>query len=84
MQVSELAEELNISSKVVLEKLKACNIHARPGFPRMSRFPVLEQRYPNPIAERVEKRGISLPSAANLTEEDIDIVCKSLLDSIKQ
>lgn len=77
-----LEDEISISRDEVLNKLKTLNIHCRPGFPRMSRFPVFEQRFSNPVAEKVEKRGISLASAANLTEEDIDYVCDSLLKII--
>ena len=64
----------------ILAGLKALNIHARPAFPRMSRFPVFEQRFQNPVAARVEQQGISLPSAGNMTKEDVHFVCKSLLD----
>ncbi len=49
----------------------------------MSRFPVFEQRYANPVAKKVEDRGISLASAANLKEEDIDLVCKVLIEAVK-
>lgn len=63
----------------ILEKLRELNIHARPGFPRMSRFPLYRQRFENPVARSVEEQGISLPSAANLTAEDVDYVCDSLL-----
>lgn len=66
----------------ILAGLKQLNIHARPGFPRMSRFPVFEQRYENPVAKNVEERGISLPSAANLDEGDIEFVCQSLINLI--
>jgi len=78
-----LQDGLSLSRDEVLKKLKALNIHCRPGFPRMSRFPVFEARYPNPQAEKVEKRGISLPSAGNLTREDLDFVCDSLLEIIE-
>jgi perosamine synthetase len=78
-----LGDEITILRDEVLEKLKALNIHCRPGFPRMSRFPVFEQQFPNPVAEKVEKKGISLASAANLTEEDIYFVCDSLINIIK-
>lgn len=74
-----LEDNISISRDDVLKKLKDLNIHCRPGFPRMSRFPVFEQRFPNPEAEKVEKRGISLASAANLTEGDVDFVCSSLI-----
>ncbi len=63
----------------ILMHLREDNIHARPGFPQMSRFPAHEQRFPTPNTQRVSEAGISLPSAANLTEEDIDFVCKQLL-----
>lgn len=63
----------------ILARLKDLNIHARPGFPRMSLFPVFNQRFENPVAKSVEQRGISLPSAANLTEADIDFVCQNLI-----
>ncbi len=78
-----LGDEISISRNEILEKLKSMNIHCRPGFPRMSRFPVFEQRFPNPEAEKVEKRGISLASAANLTQKDIEFVCDSLISIIK-
>lgn len=63
----------------ILAGLREHNIHARPAFPRMSGFPVFERRFENPVTAMVEAQGISLPSAANLTEEDIDLVCDSLL-----
>lgn len=78
-----LEEGISVPRDEVLLKLKNLNIHCRPGFPRMSRFPVFEQRFSNPEAEKVEKRGISLASAGNLTEEDVDFVCNSLNKIIK-
>lgn len=77
-----LEDSISASRDVVLQKLKELNIHCRPGFPQMSRFPVLEQRFPNPVAKKVWERGISLASAANLVEEDIDFVCKNLIELI--
>lgn len=77
-----LEETIIVPRDEVIQKLKEKNIHCRPTFPRMSLFPMFKQRYPNPRAEKVEKRGISLPSAANLNEEDIDFVCKSLINTV--
>lgn len=67
----------------ILLGLKRENIHARPGFPQMSRFPVFEQRFPNPVALRVEERGISLPSALNMTQEDVAFVSDTLVDLLR-
>ena len=63
----------------ILQAFRDVNIHARPAFPRMSRFPVFEQRFENPVCKTVEEQGISLPSAANMTLEDVDFVCDNLL-----
>lgn len=74
-----LEKSVSVPRDNVLAGLIQQNIHARPSFPRMSRFPVFEQRFENPVAKLVEEQGISLPSAANLEEEDIDFVCKNII-----
>jgi len=63
----------------VLRNLKELNVHCRPSFPRMSQFPVFEERLANPVATLVAKQGVSLAAAANLTKEDIDFVCENLV-----
>jgi len=77
-----LESSIQVSRDEVLTKLDDLNVHCRPAFPRMSQFPEFEQRFPNPVAEEVEKRGISLSSAANLNEEDVDFVCRALKEII--
>ena len=77
-----LAEDTKTSRNEILTKFKELNIHARPGFPQMSRFPMYEQRFENPVAKRMDLFGLVLPSAANLTEEDVNYICDVLLDLI--
>jgi perosamine synthetase len=77
-----LEDTIKADRDVILKNFRDHNIHARPGFPQMSCFPVHSQRFPNPVAEKVAQRGISLPSAANLEEEDVDFVCRTLLNLI--
>ena len=74
-----LLDSIEADRDAVVKGLKELNVHCRPAFPRMSRFPMYEQRFENPVAAKVETRGISLPSAANLTEEDVDFVCRNLI-----
>lgn len=62
----------------IVDKLFTYNIHARCAFPQMSRFPMYTARYANTVAAEVAKYGINLPSAANLTKQDIEYVCKKL------
>ena len=77
-----LEDTIKVDRDVILRNFRDQNIHARPGFPQMSCFPVHGQRFPNPVAEKVAQRGISLPSAANLEEEDVDFVCRTLVNLI--
>ncbi len=74
-----LPRHMRLERDVILAKLKALNIHARPAFPRMSEFPLYApSRFPNPVATRVAAQGISLPSAGNLTKRDVFFVGKAL------
>ncbi|HEX6985622.1 MAG TPA: DegT/DnrJ/EryC1/StrS family aminotransferase, partial [Planctomycetaceae bacterium] len=77
-----LRDSVSADRDQVVRRLKELNVHCRPAFPRMSRFPMYERRFENPVASKVEARGISLPSAANLVEEDVDFVCRNLLELI--
>ncbi len=77
-----LNDEVNCNRDFLLLKLKEFNIHCRPGFPQMSHFPIFEQRFPNPVAKKAWGRGISLASAANLTQEDISLVCEKIIEII--
>lgn len=76
-------ENIKVPRVDILARLRELDIHGRPAFPRMSRFPMHVQRYPNPVATLVEERGMNLPAAMNLTEDDVDLVCSSLLDIIR-
>ena len=64
----------------IIKNLRNKNIHCRPGFPRMSEFPVFhsERRFSNEVAEEFEKHGLVLPSAANLSRKDAETVVEIL------
>jgi perosamine synthetase len=79
-----LQESIKTERDEVLRQFKDLNIHARPGFPRMSQMPMYEARFPNPEADKFWKRGVSLPGAANLNEEDVDFVCRALKEAVKR
>lgn len=80
-----LTDEIKIPAIEVVAKLKDLNIHCRTGFPQMSHFPIYENeiRFENPIAKRFFEKGIVLPAAHNIVEEDIDFLCKNLIEIIK-
>jgi perosamine synthetase len=76
-----LDERLGISRNDVIAGLKARHVDSRPFFPPMSSFPMFRSMAAeNPVAYRVSRNGINLPSGHNLTEEDVDTVCRALLD----
>lgn len=77
-----LEDSIRADRDAILKRFRELNVHCRPGFPQMSGFPVHERRFPNPVAGKVAKRGISLASAANVTREDVNFVCDTLLQLI--
>ena len=79
-----LGEKIKTERDKVIGKFRELNIHARPVFPRMSKFPAFEERFPNPEADKAWRRGISLPAAADLNEEDVDFVCRALIETIQK
>lgn len=77
-----LLKTKEVSRNQLVDELEKNNIYARVAFPRMSRFPMYTARFPNPVVAHVEKYGFNLPSAHNITEEDVDFVCKTVLKMI--
>lgn len=68
----------------VMKEMEACNIEMRPVFyPMHVMPPYFEKDGHYPVAEKLGGRGISLPSHALLTEEDVRYVCDCLLDTIE-
>ena len=78
-----LKDSVSVDRNRIVSQLKALNIHCRPAFPQLSRFPFYEARFPNPVAQNIARRGISLPSALNVEKEDIQFVAESLLGAIR-
>jgi perosamine synthetase len=80
-----LSDAIRLGRDEVIAGLKQRHIDSRPFFPPMSSFPMFQSRdRENPVAYRVSRRGINLPSGHNLTEEDIDRVCRALLEVLAQ
>lgn len=64
----------------VMEEMEACNIEMRPLFyPMHIMPPYYNEKVYCPIAEKISMRGISLPSHALLSENDIKYVCDNLI-----
>ena len=80
-----LAEEIGMDATVFAQRLKQRGIETRPFFLGLHEQPVfhrkglfLRERYP--IAERIARRGLYLPSGLALTLEQISEVCAAVHD----
>jgi perosamine synthetase len=73
----------SMSKADAIEKLKALDLPARPFFYPLSSLPAFKgaeeiYRPRNPVAYDISSRGINLPGALNITEEQIDRVCTGI------
>lgn len=79
-----LSDEVSKSRDEVMSKMEAANIEMRPVFYPMHIMPPHKEDVSYPVAEKLGARGISLPSHALLTEEDVTYVCNSLKSIIQE
>lgn len=81
-----LSKDLRISKQDFIDKLLKKNIMARPFFYPLSSIPAFKEKgydtkkhkLENPVSYDISSRGINLPSALNITEEEISYVCKEV------
>jgi perosamine synthetase len=73
-----LSEQARCTREQFFAELKKDNIDSRPAQPRISGFPMFQRRFPNLESARVEKQGVILPSAFNLTQDDVAFVCQRI------
>jgi perosamine synthetase len=67
-----------------MKELKNKGIDTRPFFYPCSMMPMYKQDgFVNPISYDIYKKGINLPSSANLNKEDIIIIRRMLIDVIE-
>lgn len=59
----------------LIEFLKKNEVDSRPVFPAISNYPMWPTMN-NPVANHIGQNAINLPSGHNLTEDQIDYVCK--------
>jgi perosamine synthetase len=78
-----LAQESNMNARLLAEELKKRGVETRPFFIGMHEQPVFHQRglfvgEQYPVAERISRRGLYLPSGLTLTEDQLEQVCNAL------
>ena len=82
-------ESYNFTNTALIEKLVPLGVPVRTVFYPLSSLPaypgareIYEPR--NPVAYKIYKKGINLPGAAIMTDEQLDYVCRSLKQVVKE
>jgi perosamine synthetase len=68
-----------IEKQELMDRLGEYGIQTRPFFYPLSDLPPLKADADTPVAHDIAPRAINLPSAHDLTEDDVDYVCSALL-----
>lgn len=69
-----LDKDFAITPKELMDKMDECGVRNRPFFKSISKFPMFTP-VETPVADRLAERGINLPCATMLSEDDVDFAC---------
>jgi perosamine synthetase len=69
-----------IDKQELMSRLGEYGIQTRPFFYPLSELPPLKADADTPVSMDISPRAINLPSAHDLTEEDVEFVCTALLE----
>jgi perosamine synthetase len=80
-------EETGLTADEFAHRLKARGVETRPFFLGMHEQPVLRERglfagESYPVAERIARQGLYLPSGLGLQESQIDRVCQAVREAL--
>ncbi|MBM3802746.1 MAG: DegT/DnrJ/EryC1/StrS aminotransferase family protein [Acidimicrobiia bacterium] len=62
----------------MLAKANEVGIGLRPFFYPLTRFPMFQELPQSPVAARVSRAGLNLPSFHDMTQEDMDVVIRAV------
>lgn len=83
-----LDERIQVSRDNLIGRLAERGVETRPVFYPMHSLPpyrhMVQEDDVFPVAERIGRSGISLPTWAGLKREDVEYVCKNLLEVIAE
>jgi len=70
--------EFGMDRDALMSRLRELGIETRPVFPVLHRQPIYDRAERLPVAEGISARGLSLPSAANLTPAEVVRVAEAV------
>jgi perosamine synthetase len=82
-------EKSGYNSKLLMDKFKEAGLPVRPFFYPLSHLPAFKPYLPNNFkknatAYSLSNKGICLPSALNLSEQQINLICNLLKEALKR
>jgi len=84
-----LADDVKYDATEFAQRLRSEGVETRPFFIGMHEQPVFQkrglfagERYP--VAERIARRGLYLPSGLTLTEAQLETVCRAVKKVLEQ
>lgn len=72
-------EKYGCDRDTLMARLREVNIETRPLFPCVHQQPIYARTQTLPVAERLSRSGVSLPSAANMRLDDVDRVTAAIV-----
>ena len=88
-----LTDEIQVSRKEIVQKLKERGVDTRNFFISMHKQPAfIEKKTDNipdcsgqfPVSDKIEERGFYLPSSSDITDQEIEQVCRTLKEILKE
>lgn len=73
-------KKYNINKEKIIKEFEKFNIQARPFFYPLSSLPAINCKADTPVSFDISSRGINLPCGQNITEEQVDYICKTLIE----
>lgn len=74
-----LDKKLKIDKLQLVKRLLEYNIDSRPFFYPLSLLPPFKTKVNNPVSYNLSRYGVNLPCSLNITESEVDYICKSLM-----
>jgi len=74
---------VDVNVEDLMQVLKQNGVDSRPVFPPMHKQPIYDTGLTLPLCEDISQRGISLPSAPDISDDNIANICKIIIDFIE-
>jgi perosamine synthetase len=79
----KINDHIAISRNDLASGMKKKGVDTRPVFPSISQYPMWKSDCKNPIATNIGETALNLPSGHNLTKDQVNYVCDTLMSLLE-